>query len=127
VVGEFYSRNGAALIEGPDGKTNDDAIVERFELTGVLETTCESPAIRFGPDGVEVKNLAQNIIVDSETRGLVGVEFDTPGTDGAGVARLKSNGSLDTSFGTGASAAVVPGFVLYRMLVDANNNPIIPS
>jgi uncharacterized delta-60 repeat protein len=123
--------NGESLaageIQGPDGKTNDDAIVERFELTGVLDTTYESPVIRFGPDGVEVKNEPQSIAVDSEERGLVGVQFVTAGTDGAGVARLNANGSLDTTFGTGGVSAVVPGFVLYRLLVDANNNSIMIS
>jgi hypothetical protein len=45
--GEFLA---AGAIEGPDGKTNDDAIVERFELTGVLDTTYEpDPRRSFVP------------------------------------------------------------------------------
>jgi uncharacterized delta-60 repeat protein len=76
----------AGTIPGPDGKTNLDAVVERFELTGALDTSYESPAIRFGPDAPEVKNEPQSLVVDSEERGLVGVEFVTAGTEAAGVA-----------------------------------------
>jgi uncharacterized delta-60 repeat protein len=115
----------AGTIHGPDGKTNVDAVVERFELTGALDASYQSPAIRFGPDVPEVKNEPQSIVVDSEQRGLVGVEFVTAGTEGAGVARLNSNGSLDTTFGTAGVSPTVPNFVLYRLLVQPNNEPIM--
>jgi len=104
----------AATIPGPDGKTNVDAVVERFELTDVLDTSYESPAIRFGPDAPQVKNEPQSLVVDSEERGLVGVEFVTAGGEVAGVARLNPNGSLDTTFGTAGIGATVSNFVLYR-------------
>jgi uncharacterized delta-60 repeat protein len=122
--GEFLA---AGTIAGPDGKTNVDAVVERFELTGTLDTSYESPAIRFGPDAPEVKNEPQSLVVDSDTRGLVGVEFVTNGTEGAGVARLNANGSLDTTFGASGVSSVVPNFVLYRLLVQANNEPVMIS
>jgi len=122
--GEFLA---AGTIPGPDGKTNVDAVVERFELTGVLDTSFESPAIRFGPDAPQVKNEPQSLVVDSDQRGLVGVEFVTAGTEAAGVARLNANGSLDTSFGTAGVSQTVPNFVLYRLLVQPNNQPIMIS
>jgi uncharacterized delta-60 repeat protein len=114
-------------IPGPDGKTNVDAVVERFELTDLLDTSYQSPAIRFGPDAPEVKNEPQSLVVDSEQRGLVGVEFVTAGTEGAGVARLNANGSLDATFGKAGVSPTVPNFVLYRLLVQPNNQPIMIS
>jgi uncharacterized delta-60 repeat protein len=122
--GEFLA---AGTIQGPDGKTNLDAIVERFELTGALDSTYESPAIRFGPDAPEVKNEPQSLVVDSDGRGLVGVAFVTAGGEGAGVARLNANGSLDTTFGNAGVSPTVPNFVLYRLLVQTNNEPVMIS
>jgi uncharacterized delta-60 repeat protein len=115
----------AGTIPGPDGKTNVEAVVERFEFTGVLDTSYESPTIRFGPDAPEVKNEPQSLVVDSEQRGLVGVEFVTAGTETAGVARLNANGSLDTTFGAAGVSPTLPNFVLYRLLVQPNNQPIM--
>jgi len=115
----------AGAIQGPDGKTNLDAVVERFELTGALDTSYESPAIRFGPDAPEVKNEPQSLVVDSLQRGLVGVEFVTAGGEAAGVARLNANGSLDSTFGTAGVSPTVPNFVLYRLLVQPNNDAIM--
>jgi len=117
----------AGAIQGPDGKTNLDAVVERFKLTDVLDTSYESPAIRFGPDAPEVKNEPQSLVVDSDQRGLVGVEFVSAGTEAAGVARLNANGSLDTTFGTAGVSPTVPHFVLYRLLVQPNDQPIMIS
>jgi hypothetical protein len=117
----------AGAIRGPDGKTHIDAIVERFELTGALDTSYESPVIRFGPDAPEVKNEADGIAVDSEQRGLVAVEFLTATTEGAGVARLNANGSLDTSFGTAGISPTVANFVIYRLIVQSNNDAILIS
>jgi uncharacterized delta-60 repeat protein len=117
----------AGTIPGPDGKTNVDAVVERFELTDTLDTSYQSPAIRFGPDAPEVKNEPQSLVVDSEQRGLVGVQFVTSTADGAGVARLNPNGSLDTTFGTRGVSPTVPSFALYRLLVQPNNQPIMIS
>jgi uncharacterized delta-60 repeat protein len=117
----------AGAIRGPDGKTNIDATVEEFELTGALDTSYESPVIRFGPDAPEVKNEAISIAVDSEQRGLVGVEFVNGSAVGSGVARLNANGSLDTTFGTGGTSPTVANFVIYRLIVQSNNEPIMIS
>jgi uncharacterized delta-60 repeat protein len=122
--GEFLA---AGTVPGPDGKTNVDAVVERFELTGALDTSYESPVIRFGPDAPQVKNEPQSLAVDSENRGLVGVEFVAAGTEVAGVARLNANGSLDITFGTGGVSPTVPNFVLYRLLVQSNNDAVMIS
>jgi hypothetical protein len=69
----------AGTIPDPDGKTNVEAVAERFQLTGALDTSYESPAIRFGPDAPEITNEPQSLVVDSDQRGLVGVEFVTAG------------------------------------------------
>ncbi len=55
------------------------------------------------------------------------MEFVTATSETAGVARLNANGSLDTTFGTGGVSPTVPNFVLYRLLVHPNNQPIMIS
>ena len=41
------------------------------------------------------------------------------------VARLNANGSLDTTFGKAGVSTTVPNFVLYRLLVQPHNEPIM--
>ena len=43
----------------------------------------------------------------------------------AGVARLNSNGTLDTTFGSDGIGKTVPGFVLYDLLVQPADNKIV--
>jgi hypothetical protein len=66
-------------------------------------------------------------VVDADQRGLVGVEFLSAGAGAAGVARLNASGSLDTSFGTAGVSPTVPNLVLYRLLVQADNQPVMVS
>jgi uncharacterized delta-60 repeat protein len=118
--GEFLA---GGTINGPI-KQNFDAVVRRFELTGALDPTFQSPVIRFGSDAAFVKNIPVGMAVDSDGRGVVGVEFEAS-TAGSGVARVNANGSLDTTFGTGGVAPLVPGFVIYRLLMQPNNEAVM--
>lgn len=114
----------AGTIQGPDGRRNFDAVVERFLLNGTQDTTFQSPAIRLGPDGGQVENVPVGVNVDSTGRVVVGVSF-VSSTSSAGVARLTSSGALDTTFGADGISTLVPGFVLYDSLVQSDNKIVI--
>jgi uncharacterized delta-60 repeat protein len=114
----------AGTVAGPDGRLNVDATVERFELNGVEDPSFQPPTIRFGPDGADVKNAPAGVAVDSTGRVLVAAEFESS-TFGSGVARLNSNGSLDTTFGSAGIGALVPDFVVYAILVQPDNKAIM--
>ena len=114
----------AETTQGPNGRLNVDATVARFELNGTADPTFQSPVIRFGPDGADVKNLPAGITVDSLGRVLVGAEFESA-TAASGVARLNPNGSLDATFGSDGIGTLVPGFVIYAILVQPNNRVIM--
>ena len=119
--GEFLI---AGTIQGTGGKRNADAIVERFELNGTQDTSFQSPAIRFAPDAPFVENIPIGVNVDSTGRVVVGVDF-IDSSSFAGVARLNSNGTLDTTFGSDGIGKTVPGFVLYDLLVQPADNKIV--
>ncbi len=114
----------AGAIQGPNGRQNLDAVVKRFEVTGAVDPSYESPAIRFGPDGAFVKNIPSGITVDPAGKGVVAVEFES-NTAASGVARLNNNGSLDATFGSAGIGSTVPGFVVYGVLVQSDSKPIM--
>jgi len=114
----------AGTVAGPIGRLNFDAEVVRFEATGVLDSSYESSVIRFGADGPSVKNVPAAIAVDAAGRGVLAVEFEST-TTASGIARLNTNGSLDTTFGNAGIGSTVPGFVVFAVLVQSNNQPIM--
>jgi uncharacterized delta-60 repeat protein len=114
----------AGTTQGADGRLNVDAVVSRFELNGTADSSFQSPSIRFGPDGVDVKTVPAGITVDPMGRILVGAEFETS-TAASGVARLNSNGSLDATFGNDGISSLVPNFVIYAILVQPNNQIVM--
>jgi uncharacterized delta-60 repeat protein len=116
----------AESVKGPDGKTNTDATAERFEFNGTVDPTFNAPAFSFGPNAPGVKNGAAAIGVDSAGRVAVGVEFSSTSL-ASGVARLTSAGSLDTTFGNGGIGATVPNFVIYALLIQADNKIVMVS
>jgi uncharacterized delta-60 repeat protein len=120
--GEFVV---AGAIRGPDGKTNTDATADRFEFNGTLDPTFDAPAFTFAPNAPGIENIASGIGVDSEGRVVEAVELSSPLS--SGVARLNSNGSLDTTFGSDGIGATVPDFVIYALLVQANNDIVMVS
>lgn len=123
-----FQQNGefliAGTVAGPDGKTNVDAVVERFELNGSADTSFQSPAIRLVPDAVGTKNIPAAVTVDSLGRVIVGAEVESANF-GSGVARLNANGSLDSTFGTDGAGTLVPGFVVFTVLVQPNNQIVM--
>jgi uncharacterized delta-60 repeat protein len=121
--GEFVV---AGAVRGPDGKTNIDATAERFEFNGTLDPSFEAPAFSLGSNAPGVENIASGIGVDSEGRVAVGVELSSSPIV-SGVARLTSNGSLDKTFGNDGIGATVPDFVVYALLVQADNKVVLVS
>jgi uncharacterized delta-60 repeat protein len=123
-----FEQNGEFLIAetvaGPDGKTNVDAVVKRFELNGAADASFESPAIRLVPDAINTKNIPAAVTVDSLGRVIVGAEVESANF-GSGIARLNANGSLDSTFGTDGSGTLVPGFVVFTVLVQPNNQIVM--
>jgi len=121
--GEYVVAGG---VRGPFGKTNTDATAELFEINGTLDPSFNAPAFSLVPNAVNVKNGAAGIGVDSEGRVAVGVELNSSPLV-SGVARLDANGSLDTTFGSDGIGATVPNFVVYTVLVQANNQIVMVS
>jgi uncharacterized delta-60 repeat protein len=117
-----YLVGGSVL--GADGKTNVDADVKRFLLNGTLDSTFQSPAIRFAPDATNTKTLLAGVAVDSAGRIAVIGELESANF-GSAVARLNPNGTLDTTFGSGGVGTLVPGFVAYAVLVQTDNKIVM--
>jgi uncharacterized delta-60 repeat protein len=129
-VGFALEPNGeyviAGAVRGPDGKTNIDATAERFEFNGTLDPSFATPPFSLGPNAPGVENIATGIGVDSAGRVAVGVELSSSPIV-SGVVRLTSNGSLDSTFGNGGIGATVPNFVIYDLLVQADNKIVMVS
>jgi uncharacterized delta-60 repeat protein len=115
----------AETTSGPDGRLNVDAEVMRFELNGTIDSAFQSPVIRFGPDGADVKNLPAGITVDSVGRVVVGAEYEGTSSFASGVARLNANGTPDATFGTDGISTTVPRFVIFGILVQPDNKVIM--
>jgi uncharacterized delta-60 repeat protein len=113
----------AGAVQGPDGRRNADSIIERFLPSGVLDSTFASPAISFGPNGGGVDSYSFGIGTDSLGRVIVGGQFITPTNGVWGVARVNSNGSLDTTFGSGGSVNTLVGLEGFAsvVLIQPNN------
>jgi hypothetical protein len=101
-----------------------DATVERFQLTGAVDSSFQSATIRFGADGADVKTVPAGVAVDSLGRVIVGAEFEATNF-GSGVARLNANGSLDTTFGSDGIGTLVPRFVAFSVLVQPDNRIVL--
>ena len=85
--------------------------------------TFSSPAISFGPNGVECDSDAFTVAVDSLGRVIIGGIYESPNSDPWGLARVNSNGTVDTTFGSGGSVTTpvgLEGFV-GLLLVQPNN------
>jgi len=116
----------AGAVRGPDGKTSTDAVIVPFLISGAANPSFSSPAISFGPNGVECKSDANAIAVDSLGRVIIGGIYESPTSDPWGLARVTSNGTVDTTFGSGGSVTTpvgLEGFI--GLLLIQPNNEII--
>jgi len=113
-------------VFGPDGRSNLDAVVHRFLVTGAADPAFLSPPISFVPNGANVGSGAGQFVTDSLGRIVAGGGVETLSSSLWGVARLAANGSLDASFGNGGVVATqvgVTGF-LSAVFVQPNNEII---
>ncbi len=118
VISQTFLSNGEDLeaggVRGPFGKTNTDAIVQKFEVSGAADLSFSSPAISFLPNGVEIKSGVGSIATDSQSRIALGGTVETAVTSSWGVARLEPNGTLDPTFGSGGvvtTQVALEGFI----------------
>jgi uncharacterized delta-60 repeat protein len=125
-----FQTNGKYLVEsgtqGPFGRRNVLAAVSRFLVSGAVDTTFVAAPISFGPDTTVVSSGVGNIVVDASGRILVGGTFSTlsPASSEFGLARLQSNGSLDTTFGTGGTVTTTVGTLsgIGKLLLQSNGS-----
>lgn len=122
-----FTANGKLLIgaptQGPSGRRNLDTKITRLLASGGLDFSFASPAISFGANGPSVKSEPSSVAVDSEGRGVVGGIFVTPAEGVFGVARVNSNGSIDTTFGSNGAVTTqiaLEGSV-FSVLVQSDN------
>jgi len=87
-------------LEAASGYRSDiDVKVVRFNPSGGVDLTFASPLFDFGPEDRET-NAAQAVVLDSNWKVLAG-GYSGTSSPVFGLARLNTDGSLDSSFGNG--------------------------
>ena len=118
----IFESNGNYLVAQPHceggsdcGPTNTK--VELFGETGVLDTGFSSTPFGFGG----FHNIPQALAVQSNGQVVVGdLVADVSGPNSGGIARLDTNGELDTTFGSGGTLTVDNG--VNALLIDTNGD-----
>lgn len=97
--------SGRAYIDAPSLFIQSN-FVACFAVAGTLNTN-------FGSGGIEtlgsVQNLANNVVIQSDNKIVVGYSGDLSGGTGFFLTRLTSNGTTDTGFGTAGTADAPTG------------------
>jgi len=101
----FESNGRFVIAGGARGATRRDidVTVISFNPTGSIDHTFNSPVFDFGQEDVVFANLAQAIAVAPNGKILVGGISFNSSESVFGLARLNTNGSLDSSFGSGGA------------------------
>jgi len=118
----IFESNGNYLVAQPHceggsdcGPTNTK--VELFGETGVLDTGFSPTPFGFGG----FHNTPQALAVQSNGQVVVGdLVADVSGPNSGGIARLDTNGELDTTFGSGGTLTVDNG--VNALLIDTNGD-----
>lgn len=98
------------------GRLSTDAEVSRFSETGVEDSSFSSTPFMFGGN---TQSLPQAIALQSNGQIVVGGITNAHGTPGTGgLARLNSNGDLDTTFASGGS--LMSGQVVSGLLIQTD-------
>jgi len=99
-----YVALSAAQGSGP--RLDIDSKVIRFLANGTADTTFQSPLFDFAPVGADVGSIAEALALAPNGQIVVSGEAVTAQNSsvGFGVARLNSNGSIDTTFGNNGIA-----------------------
>lgn len=119
----------ASGVQGPSGRKNIEATIDRTLVNGEADTSFASPEISFGPNVPVVSSGVSGIAVDSAGRVIIGGSFSalaepsTPATSEFGLARVESNGTLDTTFGSEGTVTTVVGLEsgIAAVLAQPNN------
>jgi uncharacterized delta-60 repeat protein len=119
----IFESNGDYLVAQPHCEGGSDCgptnvKVSRFTETGTLDTTFSSTPFGFGFRTETPEALA----VQSNGQVVVGALLsNVSGTISGGIARLDTNGELDTTFGSGGTLTVDNNNVT-ALLIDANGD-----
>ena len=115
----IFESNGDYFVAqlAADGKFLHEVTVSRFTETGTLDTTFSSTKFGFGTG----TDTPQALAVQSNGQVVVGgLERATIGPNFGGIARLDTNGELDTTFGSGGTLTVDNNVT--ALLIDTNGD-----
>jgi len=119
----IFESNGDYVVAQPrhtggENSHRTDVQVSRFSETGTLDTTFADTAFPFG---TTANNTPQALAVQSNGQVVVGgLELATGGPNFGGIARLDTNGELDTTFGSGGTLTVDNNVT--ALLIDKNGD-----
>jgi uncharacterized delta-60 repeat protein len=122
-LGEFptvFESNGNYVVSNliAPSRFTTTAEVLLFGDTGVQDSAFATVRIPFAFGGG--KNVGQAIAVQSNGQVVVGIGASSPTTNSGGLARLDTNGELDTTFGTGGTLAL--SIRVSGLLIEANGD-----
>jgi uncharacterized delta-60 repeat protein len=111
-------------VQGPFGRKNIEAVIDRFLVSGGSDPTFTSTEIMYGPNVPVVASGIGGIAEDSSGRIIIGGSFSSvsPATSEFGLARVTSTGALDTTFGTGGTVTttVASDSGIAKILLQSN-------
>jgi len=111
--------------QGPFGRRNIEAIIDRFLVSGVADSRFSSPAINFGANVPVVASGVSGIAVDSTGRIIIAGSFSnlSPAASEFGLARVAANGALDSTFGNDGTVTTTVGLEsgIAKILLQSNN------
>jgi uncharacterized delta-60 repeat protein len=119
----IFESNGDYLVAQPlhsggENSHRTDVQVSRFSETGTLDTTFADTPFPFG---TTANNTPQALALQSNGQVVVGgLELAEVGPNFGGIARLDTNGDLDTTFGSGGTLTVDNN--VNALLIDTNGD-----
>jgi uncharacterized delta-60 repeat protein len=119
----IFESNGDYLVAQPrstggENSHRTDVQVSLFGETGTLDTTFADTPFPFG---TTANNTPQALAVQSNGQVVVGgLELATGGPNFGGIARLDTNGELDTTFGSSGTLTVDNNVT--ALLIDTNGD-----
>lgn len=119
----IFESNGDYVVAQPshtggENSHRTDVQVSRFSETGTLDTTFAETPFVFG---TTANNTPQALAVQSNGQVVVGgLELSDGGPNFGGIARLDTNGELDTTFGSGGTLTVDNNVT--ALLIDKNGD-----
>jgi uncharacterized delta-60 repeat protein len=119
----IFASNGDYLVAQPshtggENSHRTDVQVSRFSEAGTLDTTFADTPFPFG---TTPNNTPQALAVQSNGQVVVGgLELATIAPNFGGIARLNTNGELDTTFGSGGTLTVDNNVT--ALLIDTNGD-----